>query len=97
MLPRGAGAGLCKPPMECNSPVASQAKGQPPHHLPFHLPLLGWSHVVAPINKNEAERHQVPGASPPGGDVHQLLARIHARTKMVPSLHSVIRQKLERP
>ena len=52
--------------------------------------------MVAPVNKNAPQGHQVSGSSPQGGDVSKLFATIHARAKMVPGLHSIIREKLVR-
>jgi hypothetical protein len=58
-------------------------------------PLLGFRHMVAPINKNASPKIPLPSNSTGVGDVPKLPRDIYASSKMAPPLHIVLRKMLQ--
>ena len=59
------------------------------------VPLLGFRHMVAPINKTEGAKDTLFGDKTLLGDVYKLPRELDATAKMAPNLHVVLRQVLE--
>ena len=75
--------------------MAPEAKSQPTHKVPFHLPLLGFNHMVAPINKTTHPKHSNVFGGGLSRALHQLPWDFDAQTKVAPSLCAVIRGFME--
>jgi hypothetical protein len=92
---RGPGV-LLQPPLEHHQPIFAKTKGIPQPQFFAGSPLLGFSHLVAPINKNEGPQLQNAPDSPLQGTIRELLGRKNASPPVGTSLHSLLRQILER-
>lgn len=68
--PRGL---ICKPPLVNNRKISSKISSIPKCQSFDGAPLLGFSHMVAPVNKNESSKNSLPQGHPLQGYVHQLL------------------------
>ena len=69
---------ICKPPLVNNLKISPKIKTIP-KCLNFNgAPLLGFSHLVAPINKYESAKHSLPKDHPLYGYVQKLLGGEHA-------------------
>jgi len=95
LLPPGPEGSLCQSPMENHFPLVEKNSRKQTFKMPLNLPILGFSHFLAPINKTQKVWDEMFGNSPSKGYVHKLSWPDYARTKMAPSLHSVIWQGLQ--
>jgi hypothetical protein len=86
---------VCKPPMVSNSKIPTEAAGVPPGPCFDGRPLLGFSHMVAPINKVESTGDPLPKDKPLPGDVYELLGGKNATPSVAPSLPDLLRKILE--
>ena len=84
-----------KPPLVHNQQISPPLETISTHPCFDGRPLLGFSHVVAPINKNESSRDTVCQNSALQGFVHQLLGGKNASPPVVPLLPDLLRQILE--
>ena len=64
LSPRGLGGGLCKSTMEGYHPLASEFKGIQTPKMSIHMPLLGFSHFLAPVNRSKKVWDQVFNGPP---------------------------------
>ena len=83
-------------PLVSHRKVPHQTSSVPPGPRFNGAPLLGFSHMVAPINKNESATHSLFQNNAFQGHVHQLLGGGNATPKVAPPLHSLLRECLER-
>ena len=86
---------LCKPPLECNRQLDPKINPIPRAPMFDGSPLLGFRHMVAPINKATSSKKPLPSNCTRVGDVPKLPRGLDASTKMAPSLHVVLRQMLQ--
>ena len=75
--------------------MAAQVGGEPTGGLPPSGSLLGFCHMVAPVNKVVQARGKVSSFSPSERDVCQLLGGVFAQAQVAPSLSDCIRKLLE--
>ena len=73
MFTRGDGGFICQPPLVSNNGVSPKAKNVPQCPSFNGTPLLGFCHMVAPINKNESPKSALPEDHPLQGYVQKLL------------------------
>ena len=89
------GGVICQPPLVHHSKIPPKTSGVPPGPCFDGRPLLGFSHMVAPINKNEGTRDPLPQNQPLPGDVLKLLGGKNATPSVAPPLPDLLRQILE--
>jgi hypothetical protein len=89
------GGTLCKPPLVNHSAISPTIENVSPDQSFDGHPLLGFSHMVAPINKDESARDPLPENHPLQGYVHQLQGGTNATPQVAPTLHDLLRQILE--
>ena len=82
-------------PLVRNSKVFGPASVIPPSPSFDGSPLLGFCHMVAPINKVEGTKGALSQGEPLPGDVHQLLGGENAPPSVAPALPDLLRQILE--
>ena len=92
--PRSRGP-LCKPPMVGDCTVDSKTPPIPRGPMFDGSPLLGFRHMVAPINKNASPQIPLSSNCTGVGDVPKLPRDIHAASKMAPNLYVVLRKMLQ--
>ena len=86
---------LCKPPLECNRQLDPKITPIPRAPMFDGSPLLGFRHMVAPINKTTSSKNPLPSNCTGVGDVPKLPRELDASTKMAPNLHVVLREMLQ--
>ena len=86
---------ICQPPLVNNRQISDKIKNIPKCQNFDGAPLLGFSHMVAPINKAPSPKVPLPANSPNLGNVPKLPRDFHASTKVAPPLHTVLRQMLQ--
>ena len=86
---------LCKPPLECNRQLDPKITPIPRAPMFDGSPLLGFRHMVAPINKTTSSKNPLPSNCTGVGDVPKLPRGLDASTKMAPNLHVVLREMLQ--
>jgi hypothetical protein len=89
------GGVICQPPLVHYPKISPKTSGVPPGPCFDGRPLLGFSHMVAPINKNESARDPLPENQPLSGDVLKLLGGKNATPSVAPPLPDLLRQILE--
>ena len=89
------GGTLCKPPLVGNFKLASPTKAKPKPPMFDGLPLLGFRHMVAPINKAKSSQYPLFFGGSNLGDVHKLSRELNASAKVAPNLPFVLGQILE--
>ena len=62
---------LCKYPLDNNSTLVAPFKREPPPEMSSDLPLLGFNHVVAPINKASGSQSTLFSGPTISGDVYE--------------------------
>jgi len=82
--------------MENNLPLVYSTHAQQKCKVFTDRSHVGFSTLVAPINKNGATKNQNVGAEPTAQHVSKLLGGCYAKAKMAPSLCHCIRGLLER-
>ena len=83
------------PPLAHHRPVAAQIEGAPTREVPLHLPLLGFNHMVAPINQTAYTQNALFSDPTLSGDVYQLPGKIHEAYKVAHGLYDGIRKMSE--
>jgi len=86
---------ICQPPMDHNTPMVTQIKTTPSFEMFNNMPPVGFCTMVAPINKATYTTDPCLGNPTSSRNVFQLHESVYAHAKVAPSLHSVIRAKLE--
>jgi hypothetical protein len=81
--------------MEHNTKFFTQAEIVPPDPSFDGCPLLGFQHMVAPVNKTEKPPHSLPKNTAIPRDVHQLLGGENAPPQVAPPLPDLLRKILE--
>ena len=81
-------------PMDSYNKLASETTQEPTHIMPSGVSLLGFSQLVAPINKNESSKSSLLH-HPPGGSFPKLSWHLDAKAKMAPTIHSALRTVLQ--
>ena len=76
---------VCQPPMVNNPQISSTSAGFSTSQNFDGRPLLGFSNLVAPINKIENTRGPLPKNHPLQGYVHKLHGGVHAPPTMAPN------------
>ena len=95
-VPLGGGyRNIRKPPMDCNSALAAQIAGKPASEMSTDLPLLGFCHMVAPINQTAHAQNTSFSGTSFSGNVSKLPGAVYATSQVAPSLHFVVRKMLE--
>ena len=94
-MPTGDRKGLLRaPPLVTDSAMATRAQSEPPCDQSRASFLVGFGVMVAPINLLAREGNASASHSATVGPLSELSRSLHEETKMAPSLHSVIRQRL---
>ena len=86
---------LCKPPLENNQPLAAQIAPKQPPAVHVGGPLLGFKCMVAPTSQTACQGDPKFSHSPISRDVQELLGRVHATSKVAPSLSNCVRKGLQ--
>ena len=89
-------SGLCQPPLDPTPTVALQAQGGEALEMSPLLSLLGFSKVVAPINKTSCSKKYVLSHFAFSRHVPKLLGTPNGGHQVAPPLHLVVRQLLEK-
>ena len=93
--PGGVRKLVCQPPLVHHRKVPVPFEALSPGPSFDGSPLLGFCHMVAPINKNEGPRDSLPEDHPLFGYVHQLSGGVDATPQVGPVLHDLLRKILE--
>ena len=86
---------LLQPTLVNNLKVPTQDQGIPKPPIFDGSALLGFRHVVAPVNKAEGATHQMSQDSTLQGLIRKLLGPGNAPPQVGPDLHSLLRQILQ--
>ena len=104
--PRGLGRGrpqvptdgthgsVRSPTMDDHRPVAGQTQSPPGYNMSPCGSLLGFRRVVAPINEDAYSKNTLSSDTTQLGYLPGFPREVHARAKMAPELHNVIRKIL---
>ena len=82
---------VCQPSLDLVAGLVAQGARTPPPQVFTHLPLLGFSHMVAPLNAHGRAQNALHGGPSLRGNVCELLGGVYAEAKVAPSLYSIIR------
>ena len=87
--------GVCQPTLDHAAPVVASLARAPPSQVSSGLPILGFRHMVAPINAPRGSSVSMSESDTIPGNVHQLHGAVYASAKVAPDLCAVIRKLLE--